>query len=104
MCFPAAELDAPTPRRVPAWLARLLIDEHLVDLLVCSMPTTSARFRDVFDWTPTYPTIDEGLTQVVTRWREWGLVRETGDGYDWTGIGEGSNDSDGGRVPRRWIP
>jgi nucleoside-diphosphate-sugar epimerase len=100
----ATELDAPTPRRVPAWLARLLIDEHLVDLLVCSMPTTSARFRELFDWTPTYPTIDEGLAQVVTRWRERGLVRETGDGYDWTGIGEESKESNGDRDPRRCVP
>lgn len=81
----ATELDAPTPRRLPAWLARLLVDEHLVNLLVCPMPTTNDRFRHAFEWTPTYSTIDEGLAQVVSVWQEEDVILETGEGYEWAG-------------------
>lgn len=81
----ADRLDAPSPRRIPAWLARLFVDEHLVNLLVCPMPTTNERFREAFDWTPAYPTYREGLNQVVTRWHETGTIRESGEGYEWIG-------------------
>ncbi|WP_267641331.1 NAD-dependent epimerase/dehydratase family protein [Haloarchaeobius amylolyticus] len=65
----AHRLDAPEPRRVPAWLARLLIDDNFVRLLTRPMPTTNDRLRRAFDWEPRYPTIEEGLDQVVDRWR-----------------------------------
>ena len=66
----ADRLGASRPRRVPGWLARLFVDENLVRLLTCSMPTTNERFSTAFDWTPEYPTVDEGLDQIIARWKE----------------------------------
>lgn len=69
----AERLDAPDPIRVPAWLARLLVEDDVVRLFTNPMPTSNDRFRRAFDWEPTYPTTDEGLDEVVTRWREEGF-------------------------------
>lgn len=81
----ADQLGASSPRRVPAWLARLFVDENLVRLLTCPMPTTNERFRTTFDWTPRYPTVREGVDQVVERWHESGVIRERDGGYEWSG-------------------
>jgi len=81
----ADRLGAPPPRRVPAWLARLFAGEYVLRLLVCPMPTTNERLREAFDWSPGYPTVDEGVEQVVERWHETGAVRETEGGREWTG-------------------
>jgi nucleoside-diphosphate-sugar epimerase len=80
----ANRLDAPRPFRVPAWLARLPFDADVLRLLTAPMPTSNARFEAAFDWTPEYPTIADGLDQVVSRWRENGRLRETAEGYEWT--------------------
>ena len=79
----ADRLGAPTPRRVPGWLAKYLAGEATVRLLTSPMPTTAERFRRDFDWEPEYPTYREGLDAVVERWREDGTLRETADGYEW---------------------
>lgn len=81
----AERLGAPPPRRLPAWLARLFVDDNLVRLLTRPMPTTNERFRSAFDWAPTHPTVADGLDHVVERWRESGVVRPTGDGHEWVG-------------------
>ncbi len=99
----ASELEAPTPRRIPAWLARLPIDKHLVNLLVCPMPTNNTRFRDAFEWRPTYPTIHDGLPQIVSQWYQAGVIRKTGDGYEWVGTQRATTDSDGRGDERRGI-
>ncbi|GGO01302.1 MULTISPECIES: NAD-dependent epimerase/dehydratase family protein [Haloarcula] len=72
----AERLNAPRPRRVPAWLARFAVDDQLVRLLTNPMPTTNERFRAAFDWSPRYPTVEDGLDQVVDQWRETGTIRE----------------------------
>lgn len=81
----ADRLDAPPPRRVPAWLARLFVGKEVVDLLSRPMPTSNDRFADAFDWAPQYPTYRDGLDQVVETWRETGTLREAADGYEWVG-------------------
>lgn len=78
-------LGAPPPRRVPAWLARFFVGDNILRLLTRPMPTTNDRFREAFDWEPEYPTVQEGLDQVVERWREEGTIRETEGGYEWNG-------------------
>lgn len=80
----AERLDTSSPRRVPAWLARLFVSEHIVRLLSCPMPTTNKRFQSAFDWSPQYPTYREGLDQIVERWRQTSTIRETEDRYEWT--------------------
>ena len=69
----AERIDAPDPVRVPAWLARLAVEDDVVRLLSNPMPTSNDRFREAFGWAPTYPTVDEGLDAVVARWREEGF-------------------------------
>jgi nucleoside-diphosphate-sugar epimerase len=70
----AERLDAPAPRRVPAWLAGFAIDDNVRRLLTRSMPTSNDRFRDAFDWEPEYPTVERGLDRVVSEWERSGEV------------------------------
>ena len=81
----ADRLDAPEPRRVPAWLAKRLADEDAVRLLTSPMPTSAGPFRRNFDWEPEYPTYREGVDAVVRRWRADGTLVGTPDGYEWRG-------------------
>lgn len=80
----ADQLGVSTPRRVPGWLARLFLGDS-VDLLTKPMPTNSELFRSDTGWQPTYPTYREGLKQIVERWINDGTLRETPEGYEWTG-------------------
>jgi nucleoside-diphosphate-sugar epimerase len=92
----ADRLGAPSPRRVPAWLARLFVGDNLVRLLTCPMPTSNDRFRAAFDWTPRYPTYREGVDEVVERWRETGVIRPRGaDDGDGNGDGDVRTGRDG---------
>jgi nucleoside-diphosphate-sugar epimerase len=70
----AALLDAPAPRRVPAWLARLFVGTVTARLLASPTPTTNEKARRELDWEPDYPTCSEGLRQVVDTWRETGEI------------------------------
>ena len=81
----ANRLNAPTPSRLPAWIARFFIGDNLVRLLTRSMPTSNHRFSQAFDWTPEYPSIHDGLDHVVQTWDENGLIQPTSGGYEWTG-------------------
>lgn len=81
----ADRLDAPEPSRVPAWVARWFVDDNVVRLLTRPMPTSNDRFRDAFGWSPEYPTIVEGVAQVVDRWSEGGTISDGLRGYEWTG-------------------
>jgi nucleoside-diphosphate-sugar epimerase len=65
----ATRLGAPTPRRVPVWLARWLAGEQTVEYFTKSMRTTNARFRRDFGWAPRYPNYRNGLDQIVAEWR-----------------------------------
>ncbi len=69
-------LDAPEPRRIPGWLARLFVGKTNAKGFTSPMPTTSERFRRDVGWEPAYPTYREGLRQVVETWREDGTLRE----------------------------
>lgn len=69
----AAKLGARAPRNVPRWFARIVLGGHAVDLLSSSFSTSSARFRDDFGWRPAFPTISEGLDEVVATWRAEGF-------------------------------
>jgi nucleoside-diphosphate-sugar epimerase len=66
----AAKLGAPSPRRVPLWLAKWLAGPQAVEYLTKSNRTTNARFRHDFGWSPRYPTYREGLEQIIAEWRK----------------------------------
>jgi nucleoside-diphosphate-sugar epimerase len=66
----AARLGAPSPRRVPVWLARWFAGQQAVEYFTRSTRTTNARFRHDFGWSPRYPTYREGLQQIIAAWKE----------------------------------
>lgn len=81
----AAALDAPSPMRIPGWVARIMVGKGTVRFLTNSFPTSNDRFKDDFDWGPTYPTYKEGIDAVVDRWKEEGtIVMEDGE-VEWQG-------------------
>ncbi len=61
-------LQAPRPRRVPAWLARWFAGRAAVDFLTQDTRTSNSRFRSDFDWQPRFPTYREGLAEIVSQW------------------------------------
>jgi 2-alkyl-3-oxoalkanoate reductase len=65
----AQKLGAPAPRHVPVWLARLVAGRSPVEMLTISSATSNALFKSDTGWTPTYPSVDAGLNQVVNAWR-----------------------------------
>lgn len=81
----ADRLGAPPPRRIPAWMARLLVDDVVVRMVTCPMPTSNEGFREAFDWEPRYPTVHAGLEAVVEGWREDGTIRRRGARWHWAG-------------------
>jgi 2-alkyl-3-oxoalkanoate reductase len=66
----AARLGAPSPRRVPIWLAKWIAGEQAVEYFTRSTRTTNERFRREFGWTPRYPTYREGLEEIVVAWKK----------------------------------
>jgi nucleoside-diphosphate-sugar epimerase len=70
----AEKLGAAPPRHVPVWLARLAAGRTAVELLTISSHTSNARFRQDTGWTPRYPTVADGLDQVIAAWRDEGRL------------------------------
>lgn len=64
----ARALGAPPPRRVPVWLARLVAGPYAVEFMTSPTRTSNARLRRETDWRPRFPTVTEGLAQVVNEW------------------------------------
>lgn len=71
----ARRLDTRPPRHVAPWLARLLAGSYTVELLTTDMRTSNDRFKNETGWTPRYPSIEEGLDQVVDAWIDEGFIR-----------------------------
>ena len=69
----AKRLDARPPRRMPRWLARMVLGRYGARILSSSFSTSNARFRRDFGWRPSYPTYAEGLEEVVASWQEEGF-------------------------------
>ena len=69
----ARRLGADPPRGMPGGLARLVLGRYVSGLLSASFRTSNARFRRDFGWRPRFPTIEEGLDEVVAAWREQGF-------------------------------
>lgn len=69
----AKRLDARPPRRMPRWLACIVLGRYGARILSSSFSTSNARFRRDFGWRPSYPTYAEGLAEVVASWQEEGF-------------------------------
>jgi nucleoside-diphosphate-sugar epimerase len=59
----ARELDAPPPRHVPTWLARLLIGEHGVNMMTNARGSSNAKAKRELGWTLRYPSWREGFAE-----------------------------------------
>jgi nucleoside-diphosphate-sugar epimerase len=57
----AAAIGAPPPRRVPAWLARLLAGEHAVVLMTEVRGAANAKARRELGWTPVHRSWRQGF-------------------------------------------
>jgi nucleoside-diphosphate-sugar epimerase len=57
----AATIGAKPPRRVPAWLARLLVGEHGVIMMTESRGATNTKAKRELAWHPAYPTWRTGF-------------------------------------------
>lgn len=69
----AQKLGAPPPRHVPAWLARLVAGRTAVEYFTTSTQTSNRKFKEEVGWKPRFPTIREGLEEVVYAWRSEGI-------------------------------
>jgi len=59
----ARALDAPPPRRVPAWLVRLFVGKGPVDMMTRARGISNAKTRRELDWTPRYPSWRTGFAE-----------------------------------------
>ncbi|HEX6385535.1 MAG TPA: NAD(P)-dependent oxidoreductase [Anaerolineae bacterium] len=69
MAFVAETLNAPQPRRIPVWLARLLLGNLTVGPLLASTRCRNECFKNQTGWQPKYPTYREGIPAEVEKWR-----------------------------------
>ena len=54
------------PRRVPAWLPRL-VAPYLARMTAIRLPLSNARAKADLGWKPKYPTIEQGVAQMFRR-------------------------------------
>jgi len=57
----AAALDAKPPRHVPAWLGRLFVGEHGMNMMESTRGASNAKAKRELSWTPIWPTWREGF-------------------------------------------
>lgn len=76
----ARRLGARPPFRIPVWLGRLLLGREGVEVFTRSLRTSNRLFRQDFGWSPRYPSIEEGLDQVVAAWQAEGFLSQAGTG------------------------
>src|SRR5687768_17254726 len=70
----ARRLEAPAPRRIPVWLARLFVWRGVVEFFTRSTRTSNRRFREETGWSPRFPSFRAGLGEVVGTWRAEGFA------------------------------
>ena len=67
MALTARELGVGRPRRVPAWLARIVAGRNAVDAAVRSARSSNAKIKRELAWRPRFPTAREGVADAVAR-------------------------------------
>jgi 2-alkyl-3-oxoalkanoate reductase len=61
----AALLGAKPPRRIPAWVARIVVGEHLVAMMTESRAGSNAKARQALGWRPAYASWRQGFAEVI---------------------------------------
>jgi 2-alkyl-3-oxoalkanoate reductase len=59
----ALALGAEPPRRVPAWLVRLVAGQGVVDLMTRACGISSEKIKRELGWTPHYPSWRTGFAE-----------------------------------------
>ena len=57
----ATILRAKAPRRLPSWIAKLLLPEHICILMTEARGGSNTRFKDVFGWKPRFASWRSGF-------------------------------------------
>lgn len=70
----ARQLGAPTPRRIPLWLARMFVGKSVIEFFTRSTRTSNRHFRNETGWSPRFTSFREGLEKVVGTWRTEGFA------------------------------
>ena len=60
----AAAIGAPPPRHVPAWLARPLLGQQGMLLMLTARGMSNAKAKRELDWTPAYPSWRDGFREL----------------------------------------
>ena len=61
----AAMLGAKPPRRIPAWVARIAVGEHLAAMMTESRAGSNAKARQALGWRPAYASWRQGFAEVI---------------------------------------
>src|SRR5882757_955414 len=64
LSFLAHSAHAQPPKHVPAWMARLLIGEHVVAVMNEIRGVSNAKIKREFGWTPKWPSWRDGFREV----------------------------------------
>jgi nucleoside-diphosphate-sugar epimerase len=73
----AEMLDAKSPRKVPAWLGRLLAGEHVMTMMTQVRAGTNAKAKRELGWFPANPTWRQGFARVIGQDRDAVHVRRS---------------------------
>jgi nucleoside-diphosphate-sugar epimerase len=71
----ARRLEAPAPRRIPLWFARLFLWRGVIEFFTRSTKTSNRLFRREFGWSPQFSSFDVGLRQVIGTWKTEGFAK-----------------------------
>ncbi len=77
--FVAKRLGAKRPKRVPAFIGKLLAGSQAVDFLLASVRCRNERAKRVLGWRPEYPTYREGMEAEIVKWLEKGSAPRAAD-------------------------
>lgn len=69
----AERLGSPKPRKVPRFLARLVLGREGLSVFTDSTRTSNSRLRRETQWAPRFPSYREGLDEIVGSWRAEGF-------------------------------
>ena len=86
----AVAIGAKPPRRVPAWLARLLVGEHGVVMMTQSRGASNAKAKRELDWQPAYPSWRTGFRVGLGSSEAAGSADQLGGAKNSSGMPSGS--------------